>query len=111
MRFKEDDLQMAVAKYLDLQKLTWCHIANERRTSIQQGVRLKKKGVKSGVPDCLIFEPRKGFVGLAIELKTGKNKPSKNQLEWIDRLNYKGWKTAICYTLDEVIKEVEQYIN
>lgn len=111
MRYKEDDLQMAVARYLDVLKLTWCHVANERRTSIQQGVRLKKKGVKSGVPDCLIFEAKKGYRGLAIELKVGKNNPSKNQLEWLDKLNNKGWKTAICYSLDEVINELDKYLN
>ena len=73
-KYPEDDLQMACARYLDLMGWLWCHVGNERKTSPRAGARLKKKGVKSGVPDILIFEPKGKYNGLAIELKTGKNK-------------------------------------
>ncbi len=53
--------------------------ANERKTSPRAGARLKKKGVKSGVPDILIFEPKGRYNGIAIELKTGNNKLTNNQ--------------------------------
>jgi len=110
-KFKEDDLQMSVAKYLDFLKLCWCHVANERKTSKIAGARLKKKGVKSGVPDVLIFEPNKEHIGLAIELKIKPNKPTDNQKEWLKNLDIKGWKTIICYTFDEVKTEVNQYFK
>jgi len=58
MKYKEDSLQISVATYLDYLNITWCHVANERKTSPQAGARLKNKGVKSGVPDCVIFEPK-----------------------------------------------------
>ena len=58
-RYLEDDLQMACAKYLDLLGVLWFHCGNERKTSPRAGARLKKKGVKSGVPDILIFEPNR----------------------------------------------------
>ena len=76
-KYPEDDLQMACAKYLDLMGVLWCHVANERKTTKPAGKRLTKKGVKSGVPDILIFEPRGKYNGLAIELKAGKNKLTK----------------------------------
>ena len=108
-RFPEDDLQMAVAKYLDSIGVLWCHVANERKTSPQAGARLKKKGVKSGVPDCLIFEPRSDHNGLAIELKVDKNKPTDNQRKWLNALGYNNWYTAVCYSIDEVKEVVEKY--
>lgn len=111
MRFKEDSLQMAAARYLDTMGLLWCHVANERRSSIQAGARLKSKGVKSGVPDVLIFEPSSDYNGLAIELKIKPNKPSKNQKEWLERLSNSFWKTAVCYSIDEVIEEVKAYLR
>ena len=111
MKYPEDDLQMSVAKILDSKKLLWCHVANERKTSKQQGLRLKKKGVKRGVPDVLIFEPKGIYYGLAIELKIKPNKPTNNQLEWLQSLSDRNWKSYCAYNIDEVIEIVEKYIN
>jgi hypothetical protein len=111
MKFKEDDLQMSCARYLDYSKLLWCHVGNERRTSIQAGVRLKKKGVKKGVPDILIFEPRGNYNGLAIELKIKPNKTSKEQKQWLDNLTKKGWLTDVCYSFDEFEQLITKYLE
>jgi hypothetical protein len=111
MKFKEDKLQCAVARYLDYNNVLWCHVANERRTSPQAGARLKKKGVKSGVPDCLIFEPNAKYNGLAIELKIKPNKTSANQKEWIKNLTKKGWFCCVVYDIDEAINTIEDYLK
>jgi len=111
MRFLEDDLQMAVAKYLDFQGILWCHVANERNTSFVKGARLKKKGVKSGVPDCLIFEPRGLYGGLAIELKIKPNKVSLNQKEWITRLKNNKWSAHTAYSFDEAKEIIDNYLK
>ena len=111
MRFLEDDLQMAVAKYLDFQGIFWCHVANERNTSFVKGARLKKKGVKSGVPDCLIFEPRGLYAGLAIELKIKPNKVSLNQKEWLTRLNNNKWSAHKAYSFDEAKEIIDNYLK
>lgn len=103
-RFPEDDLQMQVAQYLDLRGWLYTHVANERKTTPQAGARLKRKGVKSGVPDILIFEPTSIGFGLAIELKAGKNKTTKSQDHWLAELRRRGWKVAVCRSLDEVIE-------
>ena len=109
--FPEDDLQMSVARYLDALGLLWNHCANERKTTKIKGGRLKKKGVKSGVPDCMIYEAKNGYNGLAIELKIRKGTVSDNQKEWLKRLSEKGWSTHVCYNLDEVIREVKFYLE
>ena len=110
MKFKEDDLQKQVAKYLDLKKVLWCHVANERKTSFQAGVRLKAKGVKSGVPDCLIFKPNFRYSGLALELKIKPNKTTKNQEDWLDKLEINNWKCGIAYSFDEAKGIIDNYL-
>lgn len=110
-QFKEDDLQMAVAQYLDALGLLWFHPPLERKTSKIAGLRLKKKGVKSGVPDCMIFEPRGNYIGLAIELKIKPNKTSDNQKKWLSDLATRGYKCVVCYNIDEVILVVSNYLK
>lgn len=115
----EDNFQMAVARYLDLLGVLWCHVANERKTDIKtnkkgqtfslSGKKLKDKGQKKGVPDCLIFEARKGYAGFAIELKVGKNKPSEDQIFWLNALRARNWKVLVTKSLDEFIAEVDNY--
>ena len=111
MRFPEDDLQMATARYLDLISVAWFHVANERKTTKRAGVRLKRKGVKAGVPDVLIFEPKGKFNGLAIELKIKPNSMTLDQKHWFKRLQMKGWYCKCCYNIDEVIDIVESYLH
>ena len=102
---------MSVATYLDMKKLIWCHVANERKTTHRQGHRLKRKGVKAGVPDCLIFNPKGKYNGLAIELKIAPNKPTEKQMEWLTNLRVKGWYTCVCYSIGDVIKVVDEYLS
>ena len=111
MRFKEDNLQQQVAKYLDLKKVTWCHVANERKTSFQAGARLKAKGVKSGVPDCLVFTASNDFYGLALELKIKPNNTTPNQKEWLKKLNLIGWRSEVAFSFDEAKLIIDDYLR
>ena len=107
----EDQLQKAVATYLDACGLLWCHVPNEGKRHPVSGKRLKDKGMKAGVPDCLIFESTQEYKGLAIELKVGRNAPTESQLEWKAKLISRGWAWELAYDLDEVISIVKQYYN
>lgn len=112
MKFKEDNLQMAVARYLDhCPNVIWYHVANERRTSPQAGRRLKNKGVKSGVPDVMILNAENGFNGLAIELKIKGGRLTENQKNWLLKLDRINYKTAVCFSLDEAIDVINQYFE
>ena len=111
MKFKEDNLQKQVARYLDLNKVLWCHVANERKTSFQAGKRLKDKGVKSGVPDCLVFNQKGAYKGLALELKIKPNKPNENQKKWLLELSLLGWFCKIAYSFDEAKEIIDNYIS
>jgi len=110
---KEDNLLLSVASYLRLQypAVLFCHIANERKTSIQQGAKLKRLGVRAGMPDILIFQPNKTYSGLAIELKIKPNRPTKNQLEVLTMLSNNNWNTAVCYSFDEAKNLIDKHLK
>lgn len=121
---KEDDFQESAAAYLDHRKILWTHPAGERqlgRMTVTRksktysfsplGNKMKRKGVKGGVPDILIFEPRGKHGGMAIEIKAGKNRASPEQLIWMHELAKRNWKTLITKSLDELIHEVDIYLN
>lgn len=108
---KEENFQKSVAIYLDSLGLLWCHTPNEIKANPAYYKKRKQLGVKKGVLDVLIFEPRGEYIGLAIELKVGRNNPSPEQLEWLKSLKSKGWSTLVSYSLDEVIDIIDDYIK
>lgn len=80
--------------------------------------RMKEEGVRSGVPD--IFLPvvkERGMhspdveSGLWIEMKVGKNKPSEQQMWWLRELELQGYRAMVCYSAEDAIAEIEDYLN
>ena len=108
---KEDDFQRSLAKYLDMKGVLYFHSPNGGTRNVIEATKLKRMGVKSGVPDILIFNRKKDYSGLAIELKVGYNKPSENQLEFMKLLNEQGWMCVVSYSLEECIDLVDFYMN
>jgi hypothetical protein len=114
------------------------HIANERKTKTKknksgkiyspEGVRLKRKGVKPGVPDNLIAYPCGGKAGFFIELKVqklvgvyqrGERKgepkyeityPSEDQKHLLYRFYELGYAVDVCWNLDQVRLALDAYL-
>lgn len=107
----EENLQKAVARYLDRLGVLWFHSPNEIRAKPQYLKKRKQLGVKSGVPDVCILEPNKDYNGLFIELKVGYNKTSEAQELFLDKLGVRAYKTLVSYSLDEVIDVVDEYLE
>lgn len=68
---------------------------------------LARAGVSPGVPDLLVFEARKGYVGCALELKVRGGRPSIEQLRWQEALRARGWLALTVYGADEAIEVLE----
>ena len=106
----EDDFQIAVARLLDSTNLQWFHCPNGGSRNAREGAKLKRMGVKAGVPDILITDHTIfDYVGLAIELKVGKNMPSSKQYEFMDRMNRNGWEVITCHSMKEVKDAIKSY--
>ncbi len=90
--------------------LTW-HTPNGGKRNIREAARFKEMGVKPGVPDVFMAIPIKGYHGLFIEFKAGKNSLTESQEKMINKLGMEGYMTATCYTVEEAIAAVEHYIG
>ena len=108
---KEKDFQIAVANYLRSIGAIFHHSPNEGVMKPQYGALRKKQGVSSGVPDLLIFDKVGNYNGLAIELKVGYNKPTKEQLEWGEALKNNGWLWIWSNDIDVVIDAIDKYFT
>lgn len=97
-------------KYPELASLF--HIANEGRRSRSTGANLKAQGMKPGVPDLCLPVARCGCHALYIELKRMKGgKPTKEQLEWINRLTKNGNMALVCCGWEQAAEVIEGYLQ
>lgn len=87
------------------------HIPNGGSRNKAEAANLKRQGVRAGIPDLCLPVPSDGVHGLYIEMKYGKNKPTKEQKECMTKLNFFGYRAIVCYSADEAIAEIERYLH
>ena len=87
------------------------HFANERTCSVQQGRILKRMGVKRGVSDFFLAIPKNKSAGLWIELKIGKNKPTKEQIEFLERKMNRGYHAAVVWGFEAAKDVIVSYLK
>lgn len=109
----EDDMQQAIATYLFYQhsKSLWYHVPNGGKRNAREANKFRKMGVRPGVADLLVDEPLNGYHGLRIELKTGKNKPTARQEDFLNKANDRGYLCAVCWNINETKQLIEDYFN
>jgi hypothetical protein len=98
-----------LGKYPELELLY--HIANERKCNVITGAKLKKLGVKSGVPDLCLPVARGKFHGLYIELKAKNGKVSENQITWMNKLSQYRNYVRVSFGADDAINILEWYLK
>lgn len=79
--------------------------------AMHTALKMKRGGYRKGIPDLLIFEPRNGYAGLAVEIKTDKGRASEHQKEWQSRLSERGWKAVICKGYEACIDAIDEYFG
>jgi len=107
--------QKKLAEYLDYNGYCWCHVPNGGNRDAKTGAKMKKQGVKPGVPDVLIFDApnqdirNSNLKGIAIELKRKKGgQLQDNQKEWLGKLFKINWLTKVFQGADEAIDWLEK---
>lgn len=92
-------------------------IPNGEKRGIHAAVRLKREGVRAGLPDLFIAQPRGLYGGLFIEMKRkgvpGKSKGVVNpiQKEMHRRLIAAAYEVKVCYGCDEAIAVTREYLD
>jgi hypothetical protein len=74
------------------------------------GAMLKREGVRAGVPDLCLPCARRGYHGLFIELKVGRNRPAEKQAAWLDALTQAGYLAVACWGWCEAREVIEEYL-
>lgn len=118
--------QTLIVKYLRLKYRRVRFLSNLSGEAFNkaQARRVRLLQSHNGAPDLMIFEPSLNgrFVGLAIELKrTGetikkkngdyKNEHLKQQAEYLEYLNARGWLARFCIGRAEAIKVIDNYLE
>lgn len=101
---------LAQGKYPELALMH--HIPNGGSRHKAEAVKLKRMGVKRGVPDISLPVPKGGCNGLYIELKRTKGGAvTKEQTAWMDALTQHGYMVALCKGWEQARDVIEQYLG
>lgn len=76
-----------------------------------EAMNLKRQGVRAGVADLILLFPKQGHGALLIEMKYGKGKQQPVQKEWQKIVESAGYKYVVCRSLDEFMREVNNYLG
>lgn len=101
--------KLQACKYPDLAKLY--AIPNGGLRNVIVASKLKKEGVRAGIPDIHMPVARNGFIGLWIEMKIKPNKCTPAQVDRIAQLRLDGHYVVVCYGLDEAIQAALGYLK
>lgn len=91
-------------------RMTWKLDEKGRRYS-PGAQRAKQEGLRPGVPDLCLPIPRRGFHGLFIEMKHGRNKPSDVQATFLDALADQGYLAVVCWGPQDAIETIQDYLS
>ena len=120
MLYKEDQDQMAFMEWLrvaypDVYDVAFA-IPNSGRTP-QQGAKLKKLGVKAGVPDVMVCVAKGLWHGLFLEFKRAatdtiaKGIVSPAQKDRMAKLHARGYRCDVVYGIDEAMEAMISYMR
>ena len=112
MRYEESVIQKVVVNWLRRNYpdvLFTCAPAVAK--SARQGRENKLMGYCKGWPDLTFAEPRHGYPGLYVELKTATGKIQPEQEIILERLRSRGYKTVICRSDVEAISTIKEYLK
>ncbi|MGL4939393.1 VRR-NUC domain-containing protein [Shewanella sp.] len=93
------------------------HIPNGGSRHPVEAVKLKAMGTKAGVSDLFFAVPGGCKAGLWIELKApftsskDKNYPTKEQREWMQKMDAAGYGAQLCYGWDQAKEAITNYMQ
>jgi len=110
----EEDEQSTLFDYASYQPEPWnlmFSIPNGGFRSKKTGAKMKRTGLKAGVPDIFLPVMRGKYGGLFIEMKSEKGIVQANQKEWHIKLRAQGYKCEICRGFEQAVKTIEKYLD
>ena len=108
MTYTEDVIQNAICKYLDMRKVCYWAVPNggSRKGGAIEGARLKKTGVKSGVPDITVVYDGM-YWGLEVKRPSTDKHPkgylTQSQKDMHEKIRNAGGSVETVYSVADVI--------
>jgi len=108
MTYTEDVIQNAICKYLDMRKVCYWAVPNggSRKGGAIEGARLKKTGVKSGVPDITVVYDGM-YWGLEVKRPATDKHPkgylTQSQKDMHKKIRNAGGSVETVYSVADVI--------
>lgn len=88
------------------------HIPNEGKRSKAYGAKLKKEGLKEGVPDIHLPIARGPYHSLYIEMKRRSDSVTSHaQRRWLRHLRKYGNAAYVCHGWEEAVKVIVEYLS
>lgn len=106
--------QVAVIAWCDAHRIAKhiFAIPNGAHKSGATAAKFKREGLRSGVPDLFLPEPRRGYHGLFIEMKRIKGSvTSEAQDDWLLYLASNKYCTQVAKGADEAIERIKWYLE
>ena len=117
MRHIEDAAQAEVIRWARMRQAAipelelLYHVPNGGKRGKLEAVRLKRQGVKPGIPDLHLPIARGGYIGLWIEMKTATGRLSEDQRRIIAMLCAEGHRVEICRSAADAVEVLEDYMR
>ncbi len=115
MKHEESDQQKIVVRWFRGYFPHWKNLLHGSNSGInvgpRVGMRLSELGLCPGQPDLHIALPAGGYHGLYIEMKTKGGKVTAIQKEVHDDLRDQGHQVLVCWSSDEAIKAILDYLR
>ena len=87
------------------------HVPNGGHRNKTVAAKLKREGVKAGIPDIFLLVPRNGHHGLIIELKAKGRGPTRAQEGWLERFGRRGYLALVCHGFEDAKGTILDYLN
>lgn len=111
---REDVMQAEIVRLISFQypELFWWHTPNEgKRTDFEQ-YKFKKLGGQSGVSDFVILDQSVLSKGLMMEIKCGRNKCTKSQVDFLITSIRKGYNASVVYdSASDAFELIQQHLG
>ena len=113
----EDFEQELVMRWAEGQAGNWPelallhHIPNGGKRGKSEAAKLKRMGVKRGVPDLCLPVPRGAFIGLYVEMKKlSGGRLSPEQRTWLNKLAAQGHMVTVAQGHEQAITVIRDYL-
>lgn len=113
MNKSEREIQCEVVRYLRSRNpriLFSATVGGVHCSAFTRG-KMVASGYEKGIPDLIIYEPRKGFHGLCIEFKSTKGRVSEWQSQWLAELSARDYYTAVERSAQSAIRLIRDYLD